>query len=65
MPEVTQLGPAVDVFCFEQGEWVWLKKFEAGTALELRPDCLSLLRKVGLQRVRKVGLEQMLSGDPH
>lgn len=32
------------------GEWVWLKKFEAGTAPELRPSCLSLLRKVGLPR---------------
>uniref|UniRef100_A0A8W4FHF6 Guanylate cyclase n=1 Tax=Sus scrofa TaxID=9823 RepID=A0A8W4FHF6_PIG len=29
-----------------QGEWVWLKKFEAGTAPELRPSCLSLLRKM-------------------
>nr|XP_015093829.1 olfactory guanylyl cyclase GC-D-like [Vicugna pacos] len=28
-----------------QGEWVWLKKFEAGTVPELRPSCLSLLRK--------------------
>ncbi|KAM9079852.1 LOW QUALITY PROTEIN: guanylate cyclase 2D-like [Megaptera novaeangliae] len=28
------------------GEWVWLKKFEAGTAPELRPSCLSLLRKM-------------------
>lgn len=32
------------------GEWVWLKKFEAETAPELRPSCLSLLRKVGLPR---------------
>ncbi|KAJ8798312.1 hypothetical protein J1605_001437 [Eschrichtius robustus] len=29
-----------------QGEWVWLKKFEAGTAPELRPSCLSLLRNM-------------------
>ncbi|KAM5248530.1 guanylate cyclase D-like [Ctenodactylus gundi] len=29
-----------------QGDWVWLKKFEAGTAPELRPSCLSLLRKM-------------------
>ncbi|XP_037377957.1 guanylate cyclase D-like [Talpa occidentalis] len=29
-----------------QGEWVWLKKFEAGTAPDLRPSCLSLLRKM-------------------
>ncbi|XP_035559557.2 guanylate cyclase D-like [Canis lupus dingo] len=29
-----------------QGEWVWLKRFEAGTAPELRPSCLSLLRKM-------------------
>ncbi|XP_006926922.1 LOW QUALITY PROTEIN: olfactory guanylyl cyclase GC-D-like [Pteropus alecto] len=29
-----------------QGECVWLKKFEAGTAPELRPNCLSLLRKM-------------------
>ncbi|ELW71908.1 Olfactory guanylyl cyclase GC-D [Tupaia chinensis] len=29
-----------------QGDWVWLKKFEAGTAPELRPGCLSLLRKM-------------------
>lgn len=35
-----------------QGDWVWLKKFEAGTAPDLRPSCLSLLRKVGLQRAR-------------
>uniref|UniRef100_A0A8C9UQ92 Guanylate cyclase n=1 Tax=Spermophilus dauricus TaxID=99837 RepID=A0A8C9UQ92_SPEDA len=29
-----------------QGDWVWLKKFEAGTAPDLRPSCLSLLRKM-------------------
>nr|XP_027798668.1 guanylate cyclase D-like [Marmota flaviventris] len=29
-----------------QGDWVWLKKFEAGTAPVLRPSCLSLLRKM-------------------
>ncbi|XP_006865081.1 PREDICTED: olfactory guanylyl cyclase GC-D-like [Chrysochloris asiatica] len=29
-----------------QGDWVWLKKFEAGTVLELRPSSLSLLRKM-------------------
>uniref|UniRef100_A0A8C6RPR8 Guanylate cyclase n=1 Tax=Nannospalax galili TaxID=1026970 RepID=A0A8C6RPR8_NANGA len=29
-----------------QGDWVWLKKFEAGTAPELRPSNLSLLRKM-------------------
>ncbi|XP_057605430.1 guanylate cyclase D-like [Hippopotamus amphibius kiboko] len=29
-----------------QGEWVWLKKFEADTAPELQPSCLSLLRKM-------------------
>ncbi|XP_004768270.1 guanylate cyclase D-like [Mustela putorius furo] len=29
-----------------QGEWVWLKRFETGTGPELRPSCLSLLRKM-------------------
>ncbi|KAM6159424.1 guanylate cyclase D-like [Rhynchocyon petersi] len=29
-----------------QGDWVWLKKFDAGTAPELRPSSLSLLRKM-------------------
>nr|KAF6324589.1 guanylate cyclase 2D, retinal [Myotis myotis] len=29
-----------------QGEWVRLKTFEAGTAPELRPSCLRLLRKM-------------------
>ncbi|XP_012580670.1 PREDICTED: olfactory guanylyl cyclase GC-D-like [Condylura cristata] len=29
-----------------QGEWVWLKKFKAGAAPDLRPNCLSLLRKM-------------------
>ncbi|XP_036114120.1 guanylate cyclase D-like [Molossus molossus] len=29
-----------------QGEWVWLKKCEAGTAPELQPSCLRLLRKM-------------------
>ncbi|KAL6079511.1 hypothetical protein STEG23_038066, partial [Scotinomys teguina] len=33
-----------------QGDWVWLKKFEAGTTPELRPSSLSLLRK-GLDEV--------------
>ncbi|KAB0402172.1 hypothetical protein E2I00_018609, partial [Balaenoptera physalus] len=37
------------------GEWVWLKKFEAGIAPELWPSCLSLLRKVELQRAWRVG----------
>ena len=34
---------------------MWLKKFEADTAPELRPSCLSLLRKVELQRAWRVG----------
>lgn len=38
------------MFLLKQGEWVWLKKFEAGTAPDLRPSSLSLLRKVGMQR---------------
>uniref|UniRef100_A0A8C0W6L0 guanylate cyclase n=1 Tax=Castor canadensis TaxID=51338 RepID=A0A8C0W6L0_CASCN len=29
-----------------QGDWVWLKKCEAGMTPELRPGCLSLLRKM-------------------
>ncbi|KAG8522890.1 Olfactory guanylyl cyclase GC-D [Galemys pyrenaicus] len=29
-----------------QGEWVWLKKFEAGAAPDLRPNSLSLLRQM-------------------
>ncbi|XP_012658623.1 olfactory guanylyl cyclase GC-D-like [Otolemur garnettii] len=29
-----------------QGDWVWLKKFEVGRALDLRPSSLSLLRKM-------------------
>ncbi|XP_053415954.1 guanylate cyclase D-like [Nycticebus coucang] len=29
-----------------QGDWVWLKKFEVGPALDLRPSSLSLLRKM-------------------
>ena len=37
-------------FFLQQGEWVWLKRFEAGTAPELRPSCLSLLRKVRPRR---------------
>lgn len=35
------------MFLRKQGEWVWLKKFEAGVAPDLRPSSLSLLRKVG------------------
>ncbi|XP_042763057.1 guanylate cyclase D-like [Panthera leo] len=37
-----------------QGEWVWLKRFEAGTAPELRPSCLSLLRKMREMRHENV-----------
>uniref|UniRef100_A0A8C0HWG5 Guanylate cyclase n=1 Tax=Balaenoptera musculus TaxID=9771 RepID=A0A8C0HWG5_BALMU len=44
----------------KQGEWVWLKKFEAGTAPELRPSCLSLLRKIELQRLRHENIATFL-----
>ena len=50
--DLPELGASSREFLsfLKQGEWVWLKKFEAGTAPELRPSCLSLLRKVGLPR---------------
>ncbi|XP_036031521.1 guanylate cyclase D [Onychomys torridus] len=37
-----------------QGDWVWLKKFEAGMAPELRPSSLSLLRKMREMRHENV-----------
>uniref|UniRef100_A0A8D2DXH3 Guanylate cyclase n=1 Tax=Sciurus vulgaris TaxID=55149 RepID=A0A8D2DXH3_SCIVU len=37
-----------------QGDWVWLKKFEVGTAPDLRPSCLSFLRKMREMRHENV-----------
>ncbi|XP_076415262.1 guanylate cyclase D [Peromyscus maniculatus bairdii] len=37
-----------------QGDWVWLKKFEAGVAPELRPSSLSFLRKMREMRHENV-----------
>ncbi|XP_041909995.1 guanylate cyclase D-like [Arvicola amphibius] len=37
-----------------QGDWVWLKKFEAGMAPELRPSSLRLLRKMREMRHENV-----------
>ncbi|KAM4846356.1 guanylate cyclase D-like [Thomomys bottae] len=37
-----------------QGDWVWLKKFEMGTSPELRPSCLSLLKKMREMRHENV-----------
>ncbi|CAH6792663.1 Gucy2d [Phodopus roborovskii] len=37
-----------------QGDWVWLKKFEAGIAPELRPSSLGLLRKMREMRHENV-----------
>ncbi|NP_001124165.1 guanylate cyclase D precursor [Mus musculus] len=37
-----------------QGEWVWLKKFEAGVAPDLRPSSLSFLRKLREMRHENV-----------
>lgn len=43
----------------QQGEWVWLKKFDVGTGSELRPSCLGLLRKVGCRGLGgKMGCSQ-------
>lgn len=53
------------MFFLRQGEWVWLKRLEAGTAPELRPSSLSLLRKVEPRRVWSVVAEGVLSGDPY
>lgn len=52
------------MFLLEQGEWVRLKTFEAGTAPELQPSCLRLLRKVGLQRAWRGAVNGVPSGDP-
>lgn len=53
------------LFFLQQGEWVWLKRFEAGTTPELRPSCLNLLRKVGPWRLWRAAAERVLSGDPY
>nr|XP_045002057.1 guanylate cyclase D-like [Jaculus jaculus] len=37
-----------------QGDWVWLKKFDVGSAPELRPSSLSLLRKMREMRHENV-----------
>lgn len=36
------------LYC-EQGDWVWLKKFETGAVHNLRQSSTSVLRKVGTE----------------
>ncbi|XP_048216482.1 guanylate cyclase D-like [Perognathus longimembris pacificus] len=56
VPDAAQLGTSgrQTLFLLQQGDWVWLKKFEMGTAPELRPSCLGLLKQMREMRHENV-----------